>query len=295
MSKDTRNIYNLRSQAAANETLTVGFLLAAVSARATVADIETLKPKLLLAELLDVSLPALALHKDQVLSIEQIALFEQQFIRLLRTEPVQYILGKAHFYGLELKVNPSVLIPRPETEGLVEWVVNQNPDQLRVLEIGTGSGAISLALKTLRPLFRITATDISIPALKVARRNARRLNCAITCLHADMYPPLRKNRFDLIVSNPPYVSTSQYQELPPEVRWHEPKLALAAGRDGLACYREIITRAAKYLTPGGKVYLEIGEQQAAAISAIASKHGFYGFALKQDLAGKDRYVCLSMT
>jgi release factor glutamine methyltransferase len=248
-----------------------------------------------MAELLDVSLPALALHKETVLTPAQIGCFEQGFGRLMHVEPLQYIIGKAHFYGLELIVNPSVLIPRPETEGLVEWIFNQNPGKQRVLEIGTGSGAISLALQSLNPSYKITATDISLPALKVARHNAKRLGYAISFDQADLFPGSINNGFDLIVSNPPYVSTSEYRILSPEVRLYEPKLALAAGRDGLSCYRKIISKAARYLLPGGKIYLEIGEHQGSALASLAAKHSFSSFVLKQDLAGKDRYVCLSMS
>jgi len=247
------------------------------------------KVKLLLAEITESSLPSLLLDKDKYLTPEQSSSFELCLQRLVRHEPIQYILGKAEFYGLTLQVNEHVLIPRPETEGLVEWVFLQNRGQQNILDIGTGSGAIAIALKHLNPDYRLSATDISSAAVRLAQSNAGQLGLTITFYQADLFPP-KPAIFDVIVSNPPYISTSEYMGLDDEVQLYEPKLALIAGKDGLSVYRRILAQAKQFLKPGGRIYLEIGETQAKDIADIALKHGFKTVDMKQDLAGRDRYL-----
>jgi release factor glutamine methyltransferase len=250
------------------------------------------KIKLLLSDLTNIPTPALSLEQEYLLTNEQIELFNSQLQRLWKHEPVQYILSKADFYGLVLAVNEFVLIPRPETEGLVEWIVQRGNGKLRVLDIGTGSGAIALALKHLNPAYQVSATDISFEALKVAKHNSKKLNLKVAFSQADLFPA-NQVKYDIIVSNPPYIATSEYASLDAEVLDYEPKLALEAGRDGLSIYRRILARAGKHLKPAGRLYLEIGESQAKAISEIALQYGFHNIELKQDLAGRDRYLCLS--
>jgi len=248
--------------------------------------------KLLLSDITGISVPALTLSSDYILSGKQSAQFDYYLRRLLQGEPLQYIIGKAYFFALELLVNEAVLIPRPETEGLVDWICSRVKGRQTVLDIGTGSGAIALALKHLNPAFRITATDISANAVKLARKNASRLGLAVKFEVADLFPKA-KNTFDIIVSNPPYISKTDYEKLDAVVRCNEPKPALYAGRDGLHFYRCILSNAGRYLQESGKIYLEIGETQGNKIKDIASEHGFTGFELRQDLAGRDRYLCIT--
>ncbi|MFB3845207.1 MAG: peptide chain release factor N(5)-glutamine methyltransferase [Candidatus Cloacimonadaceae bacterium] len=251
--------------------------------------IEEHKIKLLAAGICHLSIPQLAINSDLILSQAQQELLQDGLKRLAKHEPVQYILGSACFYGLDLTVDANVLIPRPETEGLAEWIIESEKDRACVLEIGTGSGAIALALKYLRPDFKIIATDVSLPALQIARANAKNLNLDVKFVPADLFPSLPL-RFDLIVSNPPYIAPSDYAKLEEEVRFYEPKLALFAEDKGLEFYRRIIKQAGKYLKPSGKVYLEIGDTQANAISELALKHGFKNVEMKCDLAGRNRYL-----
>ncbi|MFO7660101.1 MAG: peptide chain release factor N(5)-glutamine methyltransferase, partial [Candidatus Cloacimonadaceae bacterium] len=200
-------------------------LLKTALQKSDLAGVESHKVKLLLSEITAIPIPALTLNREKVLSEEQAEHFQSALQRLLAHEPVQYILGKTGFYGLQILVNENVLIPRPETEGLVEWIAAREQGCLKVLEIGTGSGAIALALKKLKPEFDITATDISVQAIKLAVRNARQLGLQVTFQVADLFP---KNnfRYDVIVSNPPYVSSSEYALLADEIRFYEPRLAL---------------------------------------------------------------------
>lgn len=247
--------------------------------------------KLLLSDITGIAVPALTLHKDSQLTTEQLDLFNKWFKQLLLHKPVQYITGNAEFYGLKLFVNEFVLIPRPETEGLVEWIIKEHPGQEKILDIGTGSGAIALALKKLNPDYDVTALDVSAEALKLAKRNAQRNSAEVAFVKGDIYPQSYE-KYSFIVSNPPYISSQDYYSLPVEVLCNEPKLALFAAQDGLYFYIKIINRAQKHLKDGGRIYFEIGETQADAIRAIAFKTGFKHCILKQDLAGKDRYLCI---
>jgi release factor glutamine methyltransferase len=253
------------------------------------ANIDEKKVKLLLAEVLQVSLPELPLHYDRLLSESKAGSFRSYIRQLMTHKPVQYILQKAWFYGLELFVNEEVLIPRPETEGLVEWVLAENATSADVLDIGTGSGCIALALKANNPSLHISAVDNSPFALQVAMVNARQLQLDIQFYQKNYYPH-HSRKYDILVSNPPYISSADYLLLPAEVRDYEPQSALAAGRDGLADYRKIISRAAAHTHPHSQIYLEIGEQQAAAITAIAHRYGYQDVVVKQDLTGRDRYL-----
>lgn len=267
-------------------------LLQTALEKAREAGVESFPVRLLLSEIIDIPIPALTLHREKVLAIEQENRFQSGLARLLAHEPVQYIIGKTEFYGLQLDVNENVLIPRPETEGLVEWISAREKGCLKVLDIGTGSGAIALALKKLNPEFIITATDVSVRAISLARQNACQHKLKVTFQKADLFPH-NNIQYDVIVSNPPYVSSSEYALLADGIRYYEPRLALQAARHGLEFYERILSRAGKYLVPQGKVYFEIGETQAHAIREIAFRKGFRRNELKQDLAGRDRYLCLA--
>jgi release factor glutamine methyltransferase len=251
------------------------------------------KVRLLLSEITELTLPEVFVRADYKLTDNQISLFWQWFDRLKAHEPVQYIIGKAHFFSLALSIDSSVLIPRPETEGLVEWLCSREKGALKVLDIGTGSGAIALAVKNLKPGSLVTATDVSEAALLVAQKNAETLGLSITFIRTDLFPE-KASRFDIIVSNPPYISSAEYEKLDEEIRLFEPKLALLAEEDGLEFYQRILQTAPDFLSNNGKVYLEIGELQAGTVSRIAVNAGFRQAEVKRDLAGRNRYLCATL-
>ena len=236
--------------------------------------------------------------------------------RRRKGEPIQYITGEAEFYGLPFRVTPDVLIPRPETEHLVEkclaLVTHQgapsfrpplqegcestNPTPLiRVLDIGTGSGAIAIALGHHLSSADITATDISPHALSPAEENAKCNGVAIRFLQGDLLAPVAGETFDLIVSNPPYVPSTDRDSLAVEVRDHEPSLALFAGIDGLAIYRRLIPQAFAALTPGGFVALEIGYGQQPALQSLLAATGFTNIEFTSDLQGIPRVAVAQRT
>ncbi len=214
--------------------------------------------------------------------------------RRLAGEPIQYIIGEAEFYGLPFRVTRDVLIPRPETEYLVEKVLELTASFTapRIVDIGTGSGAIAVVLAHKLPGARLTATDLSAPALKIARQNAVRNGVArIRFLLGDLLAPVAEERFDIIVSNPPYVPTADRATLSVEVREYEPALALFAGDDGLDVYRRLIPAAFDALKPGGFVALEIGYGQSISIIELLARSGFQRVEFIPDLQGIPRVAC----
>lgn len=194
------------------------------------------------------------------------------FQQLAAHKPAQYIIGQVDFYGMQLKVDERVLIPRPETEELVEFILAENPDtNLSVLDIGTGSGAIALALAKNRPDWSVTAADISQDALDVASENAKNQNLQIFLKKSDCFTEISE-KYDIIVSNPPYISREDESEVGLNVLYSEPHLALFADEDGLAIYRRIAEDAKDYLKYGGKIYLEIGYKQGQSVPELFRKH-----------------------
>ena len=194
------------------------------------------------------------------------------FQQLAAHKPAQYIIGQADFYGMQLKVDERVLIPRPETEELVELILAENPDMnLSVLDIGTGSGAIALALAKNRPAWSVTAADISQEALDVASENAKNQKFNIFFKKSDCFAEISE-KYDIIVSNPPYISREDESEVGLNVLYSEPHLALFADEDGLAIYRRIAEDAKAYLKDGGKIYLEIGYKQGQSVPELFRKH-----------------------
>ena len=194
------------------------------------------------------------------------------FQQLAAHKPAQYIIGQADFYGMQLKVDERVLIPRPETEELVELILAENPEtNLSVLDIGTGSGAIALALAKNRPDWSVTAADISQDALDVASENAKNQNLQIFLKKSDCFTEISE-KYDIIVSNPPYISREDESEVGLNVLYSEPHLALFADEDGLAIYRRIAEDAKDYLKDGGKIYLEIGYKQGQSVPELFRKH-----------------------
>ena len=194
------------------------------------------------------------------------------FQQLAAHKPAQYIIGQADFYGMQLKVDERVLIPRPETEELVELILAENPEtNLSVLDIGTGSGAIALALAKNRPDWSVTAADISQDALDLANENAKNQNLQIFLKKSDCFTEISE-KYDIIVSNPPYISREDESEVGLNVLYSEPHLALFADEDGLAIYRRIAEDAKDYLEDGGKIYLEIGYKQGQSVPGLFRKH-----------------------
>ena len=197
---------------------------------------------------------------------------EEIYQQLAAHKPAQYIIGYADFFGMHLTVDERVLIPRPETEELVELILAENPEtNLSVLDIGTGSGAIALALAKNRPDWSVTAADISQDALDVANENAKNQNLQIFLKKSDCFTEISE-KYDIIVSNPPYISREDESEVGLNVLYSEPHLALFAAEDGLAIYRRIAEDAKDYLKDGGKIYLEIGYKQGQSVPELFRKH-----------------------
>lgn len=233
-------------------------------------------------------------HPEAKLSAEGAVRYYALIERRLSGEPIQYIIGETEFFGLNFHVNRDVLIPRPETEHLVEKVLAlaKGFDKPRIVDVGTGSGAIAVALAHEIPSTQMAATDISEPALAVARGNAKQ-NCVadrIRFLQGDLLSPVASERFDFVVSNPPYVSENDRATLAVEVREHEPSSALFAGTNGLDIYRRLIPGARAVIVAGGFLAVEVGCGQAAAVAGLFKDAGFAQIEFVADLQGIDRVV-----
>lgn len=219
--------------------------------------------------------------------------------RLLNLEPVQYITGKSNFYGYDFTVNPSVLIPRPETEELVHWVLSdhkQDRKLMDVLDIGTGSGCIPITLKNKRPHWRIVSVDKSVDAINTAQINACNLSCEIVFYEMDFLEVESQSTlgiYDLIISNPPYIAQSEFDQMSQNVKDYEPLMALVPeqGDDPLIFYRAIATFCLNRLKPNGAVYLELNEFLPGEIRQIFSEaDGFQDVEVRKDLQGKNRML-----
>ena len=285
------------------------------------------------------------MYKDQPVSEANVSQYMELIRRRAERIPYQYITGTAEFAGLSFEVNPSVLIPRLDTEVLFEQTLKKLKFRSYVLDLCTGSGALGIALKRYRPDIHMVMSDISDEALEIAARNAghnhlgvlrdagKQRNAAgyseyvkeadlqepadpeagydldfnVRLIKSDLFDDMTADRdscreragsftgkFDLIVSNPPYVAEDEYEELMPEVRLHEPKLALTAGKDGLDCYRRIAQNAPAFLKEDGVLMLEIGCSQARAVSGLLSEKGFSDINVITDLAGLDRVISCTL-
>lgn len=233
----------------------------------------------------------LYLQYDKPLNDSELAAYRSLVARRARREPLQHILGSQDFYGLDFEVNADVLIPRHDTEILVSEAIKRHPDAGTILDIGTGSGCIAVSLHKHLPLAHVTATDISEAALAVARRNAEKNGAAIEFLSGSLFTPVAGRRFDLIVSNPPYIPTADIESLDQEVRDHDPFAALNGGSDGLDIYRALIPEAVEHLNPGGWLLVEIGIGQANDVAGIFRRTGSYaGPIVVPDGGGIDRVV-----
>jgi len=260
-----------------------------------------LDAELLLSHLLGWSREKLWLKDEAFLEATQIQLFELALRRRARREPVAYITGAKEFWSLDFVVSPEVLVPRPETELLVEiafgWIrsLEVSGSKLRILDLGTGSGAIAVSLLRERNDAEVWATDLSGEALEIARVNAARhgVEEKIHLLQGDLFEPLRSRRgwFHMILSNPPYVRRNEIQNLPPEVRDWEPRPALDGGVDGLDRYRRIIWEGHLYLANGGMIALEIGADMADEVCQLFSGVGCYSRgSVYRDYSGRDRVI-----
>ena len=212
--------------------------------------------------------------------------------RRARRIPLQQILGTQDFCGLTFRVTEEVLIPRQDTETLVEQVLADCPDpELAVLDLCTGSGCIAVSLAKLGGYRQVDAADLSEEALQLARENAAAQGTDITFYQGDLFAALPAGRsYDILVSNPPYIPSAVIEELEPEVREHEPRMALDGAADGLSFYRRIAGEAGPYLRQGGRIYLEIGYDQGEAVSRLFAGQGFDKIRVLKDLAGHDRIV-----
>ncbi|WP_158794352.1 peptide chain release factor N(5)-glutamine methyltransferase [Granulicella sp. L60] len=253
--------------------------------------------ELLLLHALQLSRVTLFAHPDREITLEQQALYQSLVHRRLQLVPIQYITGQQEFYGLLLRVTPAVLIPRPETEHLVEAVLHllsseSSSELLSIVDVGTGSGAIAIALAVHLPHSEITAIDLSPEALALASANAHEHHVSgrIHFLHSDLLRALsgQEQTFDAIVSNPPYIPESDRSTLHPQVRDHEPSTALFAGEGGLAIYRRLIPQALKALKPNGLLALEIGHGQQDDLAVLLT--GWHGVAFVDDLQHIPRVV-----
>jgi len=275
----------------------------AIHAAAAVLTIVGIESARLDAEILAAA--ALEISRPQVLTFagkfpsDARQRFEAFVARRSAHEPAAYITGRKEFFSLELEVNPAVLIPRPETETLVSAALEALSQcktcmVSRVLELGTGSGAIAIALACNAPRLEIVVTDISREALAVAARNAARHAVAdrIHFESADLWPPLAGSsaRFDLVVANPPYIARSAIAELAPEIAENEPLIALDGGPDGLAFFRRIAADIRSHLISDGQLFVEVGADQAAAVIGIFERQGATALATINDLAGHRRVV-----
>ena len=253
-----------------------------------------LDARLLLEHVCGTDLQTLLLDGDRIVSEAETALYRELVHRRSSREPLAYILGEWDFMGITLEVNADVLIPEQDTENLIEEIMKEMHDSDRILDLCTGSGCILLSLLNYSNGTTGVGTDLSEKAVAVAKKNAERLGLAdradLRC--GDLFEPIRQDeRFDIIVSNPPYIRSGTIEQLAPEVRVHEPRMALDGGEDGLSFYRRIIPEAVSRLVTGGMLYLEIGYDQAGAVQSLMKEAGYYDVRSIKDYGGNDRIVC----
>ncbi len=273
-----------------NITTVTEALRRARSRLAPLYDTARLDAELLLAHVLERSRTWLYTWPEHPLSREQLANFDRLLEQRQRGVPVAYLTGQSEFWSLSLEVNEATLIPRPETELLVEQLLSRIPDdkESRIAELGTGSGAIAIAVAQQRPHCQIVATDCSTEALATAKRNAARhqLN-NIRFRHGSWYGPLAEERFDLIASNPPYIAEGDPHLEEGDLRF-EPRSALTAGAEGLDAIRALVRDGRSHLNPGGWLLLEHGFNQAAAVGELLRHSGYHSIQCYPDLAGHHR-------
>lgn len=249
--------------------------------------------KMLLSSYLDVNPLELLTILDKEVDSDIEKLYKSSLEALKENKPIQYVIGNVNFYGLKFIVNKNVLIPRFETEELVEQVVEYtkdlNKDKIKILDLGCGSGAIGLTLKSILKDSEVTLTDISKDALEVAKLNANNLNLDVTFIESDWFSNVKLEKYDIIVSNPPYIRTDE--EIEEIVKNNEPSLALYGGVDGLDCYRKILANIKPYLNNKFLIAFEIGESQKEEIYDIVNKYlKDIEITCKKDLYGRNRMI-----
>jgi release factor glutamine methyltransferase len=254
-----------------------------------------LDAELLLAHCLGLTRIELYTQFERPLSETELAGCRELIRRRARREPVAYLIGRWGFRRLELDVDARVLVPRPETELVVERCLTllDGRERPAVLDVGTGSGAIALALKDEMPEARVFACDVSADALDVARANAARLGLDVELIESDLLERVPGDAFQLVVSNPPYIAESEMATLQPEVAEHEPRIATVAGVDGLEIYRRLLPQAAERLAGGGHLVLECGAGQVPALAAELVRIGYADVGVDRDLSGIERVVWAS--
>lgn len=275
---------------------TVAQVLKSASARLEAGGIDSprLDAEILLAHVLGWRRLSLYVDAEKVLSLESILRFNELINRRLKKIPVAYLTGSKEFFGLKFAINEKVLIPRPDTEILTEFVgefLRSLGGEVTFADLGTGSGAIAVSILKFVPTVRAVAVDVSQDALDVAKFNAEKFHvddrAEFFC--GDLFAPLDGKIFNAVVSNPPYIPTGELETLQAEVQT-EPKLALDGGADGLNFYRRIITDAPKFLVAGGLLAVEVGINQAVAVKNLFERENFVGVEILKDLAGLERVV-----
>jgi release factor glutamine methyltransferase len=287
------------------EPVTIAAALKDAAAQLSAAGIQSarLDAEMLMAETLRIERSRLYLNSGGALEKAALARFHALVARRAGGEPVSYIIGRREFWSLDFIVTPAVLTPRPETELLVETAIGfarrhlARDRRLRILDVGTGSGAIAIALAEEISAAEVWASDISSDALEVARANARRhdVEQKVRFLGGDLFAPVAEmaGGFDLIVSNPPYIRRDDIAALPRDVRDFEPRLALDGGADGLDYYRRLAREAPRYLSAGGFLAVEIGAGMGEEVARLFAEAGFASVRVDKDLAGNERVVSAS--
>ena len=255
-----------------------------------------LDAELLLGEALGLDRIKLIVQAERPLTDDELSRYRALIKRRRASEPMAYILGRREFFALPMLVDRRVLIPRPDTEVLVETALDGTRERHlygRMLDLCTGSGCVAIAFAKERPTWRITAVDLSPDAASVARENVLRAGVVhqLAVVEGDLFEPLAKDAvFELITANPPYIPSADIEGLDADVRDFEPRLALDGGSDGLQITRRLVSEALRYLTPGGLLALEGGFDQAPAVAALLAEHGFDEIKRRKDLAGIERVV-----
>ena len=246
--------------------------------------------KILCKEYLNMYAAKLLLAGEELINKKQIGMFSKAIVRLLNEEPIQYILETTSFYGLEFICTPSALIPRPETEELVDWIIKSETNGITILDIGTGTGCISISLANNKG-FIVDALDVSSSALELAKQNAKQNKVDVNFIEADIFEYKSDKKYDLIVSNPPYVRNLEKKKMQNNVLHFEPKLALFVGDyDPLVFYRVILKFAHNNLIDKGKIYFEINEYLFNEMKLLLISLGYINIELRKDSFGKFRFV-----
>ena len=282
---------------AAAAVATVGDALAAAIARLAAAGVPEPRAdaEVLLARALETTRAGLVVAARRPLPGPAARDFVALVARRVTREPLAYITGEREFWSLPLAVDRRVLVPRPETELVVETALRVAPAARRILDVGTGSGAIAAALARERPAARVWASDLAAEALAVARANLARHAPGVTLVRGDLLTAFRAAAFDLVVANPPYVTDAELDGLAPEVRDHEPRVALAAGPDGLGALRRLVAESPRVVAPGGWLVVEVGVEQAAAVRRLAETTGScVRIEVVRDHAGIERVVAVRL-